>query len=78
MKLPADSNRNKTRPDGPRRVRNGLRLRRKEDQEGWKWPASTWAERLIADPPAKAMETAPSSSLGSASHFPSPKLPCTR
>ena len=58
MKLPAESNRNKPRSEGPRRVRNGLRLRRKDPDEAWMWPASNWAERLIESAPPAAMDLA--------------------
>ena len=36
----------RSKPEGPRRVRNGIRLRRKEDAGPRPWPASAWAERL--------------------------------
>lgn len=40
------------KPDGPRRVRNGIRLRRKEGLENLGWPARDWATRLpIYDDP---------------------------
>ena len=40
------------KPDGPRRVRNGIRLRRKEGLEDLGWPARDWATRLpINDDP---------------------------
>lgn len=35
------------RPDTPRRVRNGIRLRRKEGHENWDWPAKDWADCLL-------------------------------
>jgi uncharacterized Zn finger protein len=47
--------RQKTRPDGPRRVRNGLKLRRKEDETEWPWPATTWEQRLVTDVPSETM-----------------------
>ena len=50
--------RQKHRPEGPRRVRNGLKLRRKEEETEWTWPATTWAERLLADVPDAVMEKA--------------------
>lgn len=34
------------KPDGPRRVRNGIKLYRKNGLEDLPWPASEWAERL--------------------------------
>lgn len=36
------------RPDTPRRVRNGVRLRRKEDDLEFAWPAGPWLERILA------------------------------
>ena len=36
----------RSKPEGPRRVRNGIRLRRKEDAGPRPWPASEWADRL--------------------------------
>ena len=36
----------RSKPEGPRRVRNGIRLRRKEDAGPRPWPASAWSERL--------------------------------
>jgi len=39
----------RSKPEGPRRVRNGIRLRRKEDAGPRPWPASEWAERLGVD-----------------------------
>ena len=50
--------RQKHRPEGPRRVRNGLKIRRKEEETEWSWPATTWAERLITDVPDAVMEKA--------------------
>ena len=47
--------RQKTRPDGPRRVRNGLKLRRKEGETEWPWPAATWEQRLVTDVPSEIM-----------------------
>ena len=35
------------RPDTPRRVRNGVRLRRKEDEVEFKWPAGPWLDRVL-------------------------------
>jgi uncharacterized Zn finger protein len=52
---PAPEPRQKTRPDGPRRVRNGLKLRRKEEETEWPWPAEGWAELLIPDVPTEVM-----------------------
>jgi uncharacterized Zn finger protein len=37
----------KRRPDTPRRVRNGVRLRRKEDEVEFKWPAGPWLDRVL-------------------------------
>ena len=37
------------RPDTPRRVRNGVRLRRKEDDLEFVWPAGPWLEQILAD-----------------------------
>ena len=39
----------RSKPEGPRRVRNGIRLRRKEDAGPRPWPASAWADRLGVD-----------------------------
>ncbi|MEC8558679.1 MAG: hypothetical protein VXY94_01230 [Planctomycetota bacterium] len=43
------------KPDGPRRVRNGIRLRRKEGLEDLSWPACVWRERLPIDPQGSEM-----------------------
>lgn len=37
------------RPETPRRVRNGIRLRRKEDDLDFPWPAGPWLERMLED-----------------------------
>ena len=42
------------RPDTPRRVRNGVRLRRKDDDLAFAWPAGPWLERVLADVDATA------------------------
>ena len=44
------------RPDTPRRVRNGVRLRRKEDDLQFVWPAGPWLEQILegVDPTARA------------------------
>ena len=55
---PTPEPRQKTRPDGPRRVRNGLKLRRKEEETEWPWPAGTWAEALLNDVPDDVMRLA--------------------
>lgn len=35
------------RPDTPRKVRNGIRLRRKEDEVDYVWPAGPWLARIL-------------------------------
>ncbi|MCH2145666.1 MAG: hypothetical protein MK082_11065 [Phycisphaerales bacterium] len=55
---PTPEPRQKTRPDGPRRVRNGLKLRRKEEETEWQWPAGTWAETLLQNVPNGVMKLA--------------------
>ena len=50
--------RQKTRPDGPRRVRNGLKLRRKEEETDWAWPAKPWADTLLRNVPDEVMALA--------------------
>lgn len=35
------------RPDTPRKVRNGIRLRRKEDEVDYAWPAGPWLARIL-------------------------------
>lgn len=42
------------RPDTPRRVRHGIRLRRKEGDLEFDWPASAWLDRILQDVPADA------------------------
>ena len=39
----------KRRPDTPRRVRNGVRLRRKEGDVEFAWPAGAWLTRMLRD-----------------------------
>jgi len=38
--------RQQRRNDGPRRLKNGMRLRRKEGLDGLPWPASAWLARI--------------------------------
>ena len=37
------------RPDTPRKVRNGIRLRRKEEDVDFAWPAGPWLSRILRD-----------------------------
>ncbi|MBC02841.1 MAG: hypothetical protein CMJ34_06010 [Phycisphaerae bacterium] len=37
------------RPDTPRKVRNGIRLRRKEEEVDFAWPAGPWLSRVLRD-----------------------------
>ena len=46
------------KPDGPRRVRNGIKLYRKAGLEDLPWPASEWAERLPIQDDAEALRMA--------------------
>lgn len=41
-------NRQQRRNDGPRRIKNGMRLRRKEGMDNLPWPASAWHARIDA------------------------------
>ena len=43
---PPGGHRHQRRIDGPRRIKNGLRLRRKEGLDNLPWPASAWLARL--------------------------------
>lgn len=36
-------------PDKPRKVRNGVRLRRKEEEVEFAWPAGPWLARMLRD-----------------------------
>lgn len=57
MRVPPDNTR-RARPEGPRRVKNGIRLRRKEGHENWTWPASAWAELLLGPVEQKTLHEA--------------------
>ena len=37
------------KPDTPRRVRNGVRLRRKEEDLDFAWPGGSWLARMLRD-----------------------------
>ncbi len=37
------------KPDTPRRVRNGVRLRRKEEEVEFAWPGGPWLARMLRD-----------------------------
>lgn len=57
MRIPPEGNRN-SRPDAPRRIRNGIRLRRKEGHENWSWPAEDWAKLLLDSIDSKTLNKA--------------------
>ena len=44
------------RPDTPRKVRNGVRLRRKEEEVDFAWPAGPWLNRILRDVDASSRE----------------------
>ena len=44
------------RPDTPRKVRNGIRLRRKEEEVDFAWPAGPWLARILRDVDAASRE----------------------
>ncbi|MDZ4755121.1 MAG: hypothetical protein SGJ11_11595 [Phycisphaerae bacterium] len=44
--VPNSSMRHQRRNDGPRRIKNGLRFRRKEGLDNLSWPASAWLQRI--------------------------------
>ena len=48
---PGPGTRSLRRPDVPRRLRNGIKLRRREGIELLPWPAAPWAELLLAGIP---------------------------
>ena len=41
------NSRNMRRPETPRRLKNGIRLRRKEGIEGLSWPSDVWSKLLL-------------------------------
>ena len=61
--------------DGPRRVRNGVRLRSREESPQFTWPSAPWFATLLGDTKRKRSANRALSSLAKAKRYRSRSSP---